>query len=61
MTLATLFLAQATNTPLTLGQEMAILGIAMLTSVPIREADRLFFWLQGPRPVDHPGLTQFGL
>jgi aerobic C4-dicarboxylate transport protein len=32
MTLATLFLAQATNTPLTLGQELGILGIAMLTS-----------------------------
>ncbi len=32
MTLATLFLAQATNTPLTFGQEMTILVIAMLTS-----------------------------
>jgi aerobic C4-dicarboxylate transport protein len=32
MTLATLFLAQATNTPLTFGQEMTILLIAMLTS-----------------------------
>jgi len=32
MTLATLFLAQATNTPITLGQELALLGIAMLTS-----------------------------
>ncbi len=32
MTLATLFLAQATNTPLTMGQELTILGIAMLTS-----------------------------
>jgi len=32
MTLATLFLAQATNTPLTLGQELGILAIAMLTS-----------------------------
>jgi aerobic C4-dicarboxylate transport protein len=32
MTLATLFLAQATNTPLTLGQELTILGVAMLTS-----------------------------
>ena len=32
MTLATLFLAQATNTPLSLGQELSILGIAMLTS-----------------------------
>jgi aerobic C4-dicarboxylate transport protein len=32
MTLATLFLAQATNTPLTLGQELGILAIAMITS-----------------------------
>jgi aerobic C4-dicarboxylate transport protein len=32
MTLATLFLAQATNTPLTFGQEMEILVIAMITS-----------------------------
>jgi aerobic C4-dicarboxylate transport protein len=32
MTLATLFLAQATNTPLTIGQELGILVIAMLTS-----------------------------
>jgi aerobic C4-dicarboxylate transport protein len=32
MTLTTLFLAQATNTPLTIGQELTILVIAMLTS-----------------------------
>jgi len=32
MTLAILFLAQVTNTPLTLGQEIAIIAIAMLTS-----------------------------
>src|SRR5215471_19129584 len=32
MTLATLFLAQATNTPLTLGQELSILAVAMITS-----------------------------
>lgn len=32
MTLATLFLAQATNTPLTFGQELTVLGVAMLTS-----------------------------
>ncbi len=32
MTLATLFLAQATNTPLSIGQELTILVIAMLTS-----------------------------
>ena len=32
LTLATLFLAQATNTPLTWSQELSLLGIAMLTS-----------------------------
>src|SRR5262249_27394908 len=32
MTLAPLFLAQATNTPLTIGQELSILVIAMITS-----------------------------
>jgi aerobic C4-dicarboxylate transport protein len=32
MTLATLFLAQATNTPLAIGQELGILAIAMITS-----------------------------
>jgi aerobic C4-dicarboxylate transport protein len=32
MTLATLFLAEATNTPLSLGQEATLLGVAMLTS-----------------------------
>src|SRR6202795_3771279 len=32
MTLATLFLAQATNTHLTIGQELSILGIAILTA-----------------------------
>ena len=32
MTLATLFLAQATNTPLTIAQELGILAIAMITS-----------------------------
>jgi len=32
MTLATLFLAQATNTPLTIGQELGILVIAVITS-----------------------------
>ncbi|SDB65830.1 dicarboxylate/amino acid:cation symporter [Belnapia rosea] len=32
MTLATMFLAYATNTPLTLGQELTILLVAMLTS-----------------------------
>ncbi len=34
---------------------------ASINDVPIREADRLFRWPQGPRPADHPGLTELGL
>jgi hypothetical protein len=34
---------------------------ASINDVPIREADRLFHWPLGPRPSDHPGLTQLGL
>ena len=33
MTMAALFIAQATNTPLTLTQQLTILGVAMLTSM----------------------------
>ena len=38
MTLSTLFLAQATNTPLTIGQELGILAIAMITSTGVTGA-----------------------
>jgi uncharacterized protein len=35
---------------------------ASINDVPIREADRLFHWpAPGPRPADHPGLTELGL
>ena len=34
---------------------------ASINDLPIAEADRLFHWPQGPRPVDHPGLTELGL
>ncbi|MEA5474821.1 nuclear transport factor 2 family protein [Synechococcus sp. CCY9201] len=34
---------------------------ASINDVPIRESDRLFLWPQGPRPDDHPGLTDLGL
>jgi nuclear transport factor 2 (NTF2) superfamily protein len=34
---------------------------ASINDVPIREADRLLRWPLGPRPVDHPGLTELGL
>ena len=34
---------------------------ASINEVPITEADRLFRWPLGPRPADHPGLTELGL
>lgn len=35
--------------------------IASINDLPIAEADRKFFWPTGPRPSDHPGLTELGL
>lgn len=34
---------------------------ASINDVPIAEADRLFHWPLGPRPADHPGLSDLGL
>lgn len=34
---------------------------ASINDVEIVEADRKFHWPQGPRPADHPGLTDLGL
>ena len=34
---------------------------ASINDVPIRETDRLFRWSAGPRPDDHPGLTELGV
>ncbi len=34
---------------------------ASINDVPIAEADRLFRWPLGPRPADHPGLSDLGL
>jgi len=34
---------------------------ASINDVPITESDRLFRWPLGPRPEDHPGLTELGL
>jgi nuclear transport factor 2 (NTF2) superfamily protein len=33
---------------------------ASINNVAIAEADRLFHWPQGPRPADHPGLSDLG-
>jgi len=34
---------------------------ASINDVPIAEASRKFHWPLGPRPAEHPGLTQLGL
>jgi nuclear transport factor 2 (NTF2) superfamily protein len=34
---------------------------ASINDVPITEAERKFRWPLGPRPADHPGLTELGL
>jgi hypothetical protein len=34
---------------------------ASINDLPIAEGERKFLWPQGPRPEDHPGLTELGL
>jgi len=34
---------------------------ASINDVPIKESDRKFLWPLGPRPADHPGLTELGM
>ncbi|MFG1302438.1 nuclear transport factor 2 family protein [Xanthobacter sp. V3C-3] len=34
---------------------------ASINDVPIAEAERRFHWPLGPRPADHPGLTELGM
>lgn len=34
---------------------------ASINDVPIQESERLFRWPLGPRPADHPGLSELGL
>ena len=34
---------------------------ASINDLPIKEAERKFFWLLGRRPDDHPGLSDLGL
>jgi nuclear transport factor 2 (NTF2) superfamily protein len=37
------------------------LRIASINDLPIPEASRKFFWPPGPRPDNHPGLSELGL
>jgi len=46
--------------------EFAAVGLmrrreASINDVPIRETERLFRWPLGPRPADHPGLSELGV
>jgi uncharacterized protein len=34
---------------------------ASINDIPIKESERLFHWPHGPRPNDHPGLSDLGL
>jgi len=34
---------------------------ASINDVPIKESERKFLWPSGPRPVDHPGLSELGM
>jgi nuclear transport factor 2 (NTF2) superfamily protein len=35
--------------------------IASINDLPINESQRKYHWPQGPRPDDHPGLSELGL
>src|SRR5262249_42293278 len=37
------------------------LRFASINDLPIKEQERMFRWPQGPRPADHPGLSELGL
>ncbi len=37
------------------------LRIASINDLPIEESERKFHWPAGPRPDDHPGLSELGL
>ncbi len=34
---------------------------ASINDLPIKESERKYHWPQGPRPADHPGLSELGL
>lgn len=37
------------------------LRIASINDLPIKASERKYRWPQGPRPADHPGLSELGL
>jgi len=42
-------------------QGLMLTRFASINDQPIAPAERKFFWPQGPRPADHPGLSELGL
>ena len=43
------------------GQGLMRRRFASINDLPIQEADRTYRWPLGPRPADHPGLSELGL
>ncbi len=60
LTMAAIFIAQATNVDLTLGQQLTILGVLLLTSKGGRGGDRRRLRDAGRHPVDHRHLARGG-
>jgi nuclear transport factor 2 (NTF2) superfamily protein len=42
-------------------QGLMQMRFASINDLTITESDRKFRWVQGPRPLDHPGLSELGL
>lgn len=42
-------------------QGLMRLRLASINDLPIVESERKFHWSLGPRPADHPGLSELGL
>lgn len=42
-------------------QGLMVWRYASINDLPIKEADRRFFWQLGRRPDDHPGLSELGM
>lgn len=42
-------------------QGLMRLRIASINDLPIKDSERKYLWPQGPRPADHPGLSELGL
>lgn len=43
------------------GEGLMMRRLASINDLPIREADRRYFWAAGRRPDDHPGLEELAL